>query len=223
MRRGKKFIPTEKELQHAWQLKLNGFTDAEIAAKLGVSPLTYSLHRQKFLIYFAQKKRELDRIQRAGRPPGPAKLDRFRLAAVKLAELGENVEQIAKQLGLPDTTLRAWMKEDETFGHEMTTAKDRADQLVIRALLRRALGFTTREATRTDMRIGDAIAQSTTTRRVSRVLPNVKAIELWLTNRRKWLSENQADTNTLTDDRAIEYEIVDKLFNAAEKKADESK
>jgi len=222
MKRGKRFIPTEKVLQHAWQLKLNGFTDAEIAAKIGVSTVTYSLHRLRFLVFFAQRRRELDRIQRAGRPPGPAKLDRFRLAAVKLAEIGENIEQIAKQLGIPDNTLRAWMKEDETFGHEMTIAKDRADQLVIRSLLRRALGYTTREATKTDMRIGNAIAQSTTTRRVSHVLPSVKAIELWLTNRRKWLSENQADASTLADDRAIEYEIVDKLFNV-EKKSDASK
>jgi len=214
MRRGKKFIPTEKIFQHAWQLKMNGFTDAEIAGKIGISPHTFSLHRTKFLIYFAQRRREQERINQAGRPRGPVKLDRYRLAAVKLAELGENVERIAKQLGLPDTTLRAWMKEDETFGHEMSIAKDVADQRVIRSLLRRAEGFTTREATTTEMSMGGIISQRSTTRRVSRVLPSVKAIELWLSNRRKWLSENRGENEKPTDDRAIEYEIIDSQFNA---------
>jgi hypothetical protein len=213
MARGKKFNPTEKQLHHAWQLKMNGFTDAEIAAKLGISSVSYSLHRLKFLIYFAQKRREAEQVATRGRPRGSNKLETYRFAAVKLAELGENVEKIAKHLGLPDSTLRSWLKEDLTFAHEIETAKDRYDHDVIKALYRRAVGFTTREATRTDMRIGTAIAQSTTTRRVMRVLPSVKAIELWLTNRRKWLSENQSDKNPNEDLRPIEYIIRQGLYN----------
>jgi len=221
MKPGHKFVPTERQLHHAWQLKMNGFTDAEIARKIGVSPNTFSCARVIFLKYNAQRNREQQRIHEANlrsmgiNPRGPTKLEKYRLAAVKLAELGENVNKIALQLGIPDTTLRLWMKEDETFNHEMLTAADKLDQRIIKSLVRRAEGFTTREATTTEMSMGGVISQRTTTKRVSRVLPSVKAQELWLSNRRKWLSENKGEGERQTDNRPIEYEIIDNLFNPA--------
>ena len=213
MKSGKKFILTEKILNHAWQLKNHGFTDAKIAEALKVSSATYSLHKLQFLVYFARKVRER-REETEGTPRFQERLDKYRIAAVKLAEIGEDQRKISAQLGIPEATLRYWMEMDETFGHAIRSAKDNADERVIRALLRRCEGFTTREATTTEMTMGNTITQRTTTRRVSRVLPNTKAIELWLTNRRKWLSENQQDTNPTGDNRAIEYEIIDNLFNA---------
>lgn len=225
MRSGKEWHPTESQLHHAWQLKMNGFTDVEIAEKLGVSPPTYSTRKLLFLRYFAMKRREDDRIKAArlkamGVVPSKTGLDRYRLACVKLAELGECPAAIAKQIGVPMSTLHSWMEMDETFKHEIETARDRVDEEVIASLLKRAKGFTTREATTTEMSMGGVIAQRTTTRRVSRVLPSVKAQELWLTNRRKWLSENQGDNKPVADDRPIEYEIVDKLFVETNEKKD---
>jgi hypothetical protein len=108
------------------------------------------------------------------------------------------------------------MGMDETFDHEMRSAKDNADELVIRALLKRATGFTHRTVTQSTATLGGGVTARTTTKTVNHVHANVKAIELWLSNRRKWLSENKSDDNTTKDNREVEYEIVDKLFNAAE-------
>jgi len=216
---------TEEKLRHAWNLKNHGFTDAKIAEDIGISPITYSLHKAKFLIYFAKRNRELREEKEGGQARFQERLDKYRTAAVKLAELGEDQSKIARQLGIPESTLRYWMEMDETFGHAIRTAKDAADERVIRSLLRRCEGFTTRDFTVTEIRgAHDELVQRVTNKTVKRILPNTKAMELWLTNRRKWLSENQGEnSNALTDERPIEYEIVDKLFNEATKENADNK
>ena len=216
MKQGKKFILTEKILNHAWQLHCNGLTDKEIAFKLRIHPVTFSIHKIKFLKYYARQNRKL-RKKSEGRPEGSSKLDRYRTACVKLAALGESVRMIAKQVGLPESTLRAWMEMDETFGHEMETAADNLDERIIKSLARRCEGYKLRDVTITEVSGGMfAGTQRTVTRSIRHVLPNVKAQEVWLTNRRKWLSENQDDGNANEkEQRPVEYEVVSELFDSS--------
>ena len=216
MKSGKRFILTEELLNHIYQLHLNGFSNRAICGKLKIVPSTFDNHKKDIYKYFAQQNRKL-RKKSEGRPEGSTKLDKFRVAAVKLAELGESVNLIAKQLGLPDTTLRAWMEMDETFGHEMRTAADNMDERVIRALGRRCEGYKLRDMTVTEVSGGMfAGTQKTVTRSIRHIIPNVKAQEVWLTNRRKWLSENQDDGNANEkEQRPVEYEVVSELFDSS--------
>jgi len=217
MKSGKRFILTEAILNHAWQLKCNGFTDKDIAFKLRVHPVTYSLHKIKFLKYFARQNRILQKKAHAGHPRGSEEIDKYRTACVKLAELGESVRLIAKQIGKPESTLRAWMEMDETFKHEMETAANNLDERVIRSLARRCEGYKLRDMTVTEVSGGMfAGTQRTVTRSIRHILPNVRAQEIWLTNRRKWLSENQADGSTNEkEQRPVEYEVVSGLFDSS--------
>lgn len=209
----RRYKPTLDDFETYYRLKCNGYTDYEIAKELGISTWQMFKYKPLYRMFCARKTRK-ERLEKNVVRKGPVpQIEKYRLAAIKLAELGESRNQIAERLGIPESTLRQWEELDETFGHAMRTAKDAADCEVIRSLLRRAQGFTTREATRNIIRDGHGnVVQQNVTEHVFRVFPNVKAIELWLTNRRKWMSDVQGTATEQGDSRPVEYEIVHRLF-----------
>jgi len=213
MRSGRRLDITEEMLERAWSMKCRGLTNEEIADDLDMHLSTFDRRKKEFYRYFAKKRRE----ERRGMHPvgrhGSAKLDKLRSSAISLAALGENFNQIALQLGIPESTLRSWMKTDETFGHEMHSAKDNADENVIRSLLRRATGFNIRQSAITKQLDGRGNVIAQTRHFTSRkFVADVHAIKLWLVNRRGWISESEG-SNKNFDKQEVEYDVRKKLYD----------
>lgn len=217
MQRGKPFDEqiNEEMYDRAWNMKIKGFSDTEIADRLGFRLGTYDKHKWKFERHFAKKRRTLERLTRGGRKIS-ARFEKVRRAAIELAALGEPLLSISTQLGIPHSTFKSWMAADPLFNHEIRTAKDKADDKVIRSLLRKATGFPVRQVMKTELRDarGNIIQENTQT--ITRTIaPNIGAIKLWLVNRRGWISDSEG-TKLNEDKEHIEYDVREGLYEGKE-------
>ena len=61
--------------------------------------------------------------------------------AALLSQLGKTDKEIAKEFGVSEVTLNAWKQKHPNFLKSLKTGKEKIDQLVENALLRRALGY----------------------------------------------------------------------------------
>ncbi len=214
MKRGKPFDEqmTDEMYERAWNLKSKGFSDGYIARELGFSLKTYDAYKWKIRSRYARITRlSLQYRMRQG-IKGSKRFNKLRRSAVELAKLGESFSAIARQLGTPKSTLKAWMDTDALFNHEMRTAKDAADDQVIRSLLKRATGYSVRQANKTTIKDGRGRVLSETVNEKTKTLaPNIGAIKLWLVNRRGWISEAEG-VKIDEDGKNVEYDIRENLY-----------
>lgn len=209
MKQGIPFRITKAVLERAWRWKCRGLKDAEIAKKLHIAFETYSRHKIKFLIFYARKKRLLDKRER-GRP---SSFEQNRDACVKLAGLGFSGNQIAQIISVAESTIRNWRDLDATFDAEMTAAAGANDGVVMQSLLKRAMGYNLPKVKdKIIYGIGNVVIGRETTREIEHYPPNVAAIINWLTNRLAHWNTEKKEAVTTDDTKEVLYDIRDTLY-----------
>ena len=104
---------------------------------------------------------------------------------------GITMDEIAKRIGVSPTTLDRWRQESDEMDRALTITDDLVDGLVEGSLFKRAMGYDYEEETYTI----DETGRKVLTRVVRKHVPaDVKAIAMWLYNRRQdfWRSQQQA-------------------------------
>lgn len=139
----------------------------------------------------------------AGRP---TKLeDRMIEQVFEMALLGLTDVQMAKVLGIAESTFYDYKANKEGFSEALTRGKEEADGKVAKAMYKRALGLTITE---------DALTRDGEVVKLQKELPpDTAAAKHWLSNRQRALWANNGETTiktdtplviTLTDDKSNE-------------------
>lgn len=125
---------------------------------------------------------------------------------------GYLIDEIARRMGVARETLSRWKSKYEEIGKAMSTGREIIDYKVENALLKSALGYTTKEIKVT---IGKKIfngetvelLKETTTKEVA---PNVTAIMAWLNNRKhdQWKRNRDKVLELDEEDNNISITIV---------------
>lgn len=104
---------------------------------------------------------------------------------------GITTVEIASRIGITPATLDRWRQESDELDRAMNLTDDLVDGLVEGSLFKRAMGYDYEEETYTI----DETGRKVLTRVVKKHVPaDVKAIAMWLYNRRQdfWRSQQQA-------------------------------
>lgn len=126
----------------------------------------------------------------------------------RLGMLNLSNREIAHTFGISEDTLNQWISAYPDFRKALHAGRDGADETVVRALLARAVGYEHPEDDIRTVSLGDnqgsEIVITPTTKRYP---PDVGAITMWLTNRRRgqWRSPNstaEGDGGLSPQDRA---------------------
>ena len=112
-------------------------------------------------------------------------------------------EQIAKNMGIAESTLYAWKGKYPEFSDSLKKGKEVVDIQVENALFKRAMGYSYEEVTQERTKVGEdedglPIFEMQETRRVTKeVQPDVIAQIFWLKNRKpkEWRDKQQIDAN----------------------------
>ena len=125
---------------------------------------------------------------------------------------GDTQQTIADKIGISDYTLRLWKKRYPEIKKALDTSREVIDYKVENALLKAALGYTTKEIKVT---VGKKIIngetvqllKETTTREVA---PNVNAAMAWLNNRKhdQWKRNRDKVLEVNEEDQAVSITIV---------------
>ncbi len=118
---------------------------------------------------------------------------------------GATDSEIAKKLGISESTYFEYKKEFSEFSESLKKGKDYVDAEVENALLKRALGYSYEETTREV----DANGKKTVKVVTKQVIPDTTAQIFWLKNRRpdKWRdkpADEQDDKETVNVTLSIE-------------------
>lgn len=124
--------------------------------------------------------------------------------AKNLAEIGLIDVQIAKALGIQESTLYEWKKKHKDFAEAIKAGKKQSDEAVVNALFQRAVGYSHFED-----KINVVNNEVVTTPVIKQYPPDTQACRLWLTNRRpeEW-REKQDIEMTGKDGGPIQTEEV---------------
>lgn len=120
------------------------------------------------------------------------------------ARNGLTYEQIAKNIGITDRTLYAWMKEYSPISQTLKKGREVVDIEVENALLKRALGYTYREVTYEEDN-GELKKKKVV---VKEVVPDTTAQIFWLKNRKPedWRDKKNIEVSKPIDETIKEME-----------------
>lgn len=203
--------------EKAWRAYRKGInTDHGLAKVVGISFGAFQRNKKPFLTFFRQMdKREKRRGK--GRPKSFEEGHVLLKAEVvrSFGYSGYSQEDVCRVLGCSRDTLRKYFTEHPDIKQEFLTGKDRANQAVEDALLRRAKGMKIK-------RVKFATFQGTISdsREYQEELPpDVHAQELWLVNRSpdRW---NKFPSGGGTNEKT-EYDIREGLYNEGSKNTPE--
>lgn len=125
----------------------------------------------------------------AGRPTKME--DRMIEQVFEMALLGLTDIQMAKVLGIAESTFYDYKLKMEGFSEALTRGKEEADGKVAKALYKRALGLTITE---------DALTRDGEVVQLKKELPpDTAAMKHWLGNRQRALWSNNGETTIRTD------------------------
>ena len=143
------------------------------------------------------KKEEEVKLVTPGNPVQKQKFEDFKKilpAVLRAASLSLTHNELACVAGVHPKTFREWLKNNPQLRAAIALKKLEADNEIESKLRRRANGFTYREVSR-EVGVngrGEMIDKTTTT--VKHALPDVKAINIWLQNRKPkhWKANREA-------------------------------
>lgn len=144
------------------------------------------------------------------------------------ARTGYSIGDIARMMGVSNNVFRRWFDKFPKFRRAVKTNKDVVDYKVENALLKSALGYTTKESrVLVTMRHGKVVEtqRETLTRDIA---PQIGAIRMWLLNRQPevWKNENKMSMDDLLEDSKIHISVTrasnDNLATTSESVPDES-
>ncbi len=108
-------------------------------------------------------------------------------------------EQIAENMGISRSTLNEWKKKYSDISYTLKKGKEIVDRQVENALLKRALGYTTKEITKGIIDTGELV---TIKEVIKEVPPDTTAQIFWLKNRKpnEWRDKREiAEDNGLSE------------------------
>lgn len=126
------------------------------------------------------------------------------------ARTGYSIGDIAKMMGVSNNVFRRWFDKYPKFRRAVKTNKEVVDYKVENALLKSALGYTTKESrVLVTMRHGKVVEtqRETLTRDIA---PQIGAIRMWLLNRQPevWKNENKMSMDDLLEDSKIHISVT---------------
>ena len=146
-------------------------------------------------------------MAKVGRPSNYDKID---LRQVEVAgELGFTDVELCKFFAITDRTLNKYKNKYPEFIQSLKKGKDNADEKVVRALYRRATGYS-----HPDIHITSYQGVVTTTPIIKHFPPDTTACIYWLRNRQQWIDK-------LEPDRAPELPFDDMFKDWSDQKLDE--
>lgn len=110
-----------------------------------------------------------------------------------LAEKGLTDAQMAKELGIAESTFHKWKKDYIEFSESLKAAKEEPDNKVERSLFERATGYVNKNAVKIFMPAG--AEEPVYAPYVEHVAPDVTACIFWLKNRRpdRWRDKQELE------------------------------
>lgn len=145
------------------------------------------------------------------------------------ARTGYSIGDIARMMGVSNNVFRRWFDKYPKFRRAVKTNKEVVDYKVENALLKSALGYTTKESrVLVTMRHGKVVEtqRETLTRDIA---PQIGAIRMWLLNRQPevWKNENKMSMDDLLEDSKIHISVTraskgDNLATTSESVPDEA-
>ncbi len=118
---------------------------------------------------------------------------------IELAGKGKTDKQIAALLGVHENTIHNWKKIDQPFLWSFKEAKEKANEMVVASLFKRATGYThtyENEKVVSNPVFGSEVIKYQETLHVA---PDPKAIEFWLRNRQPKDWRDQQNTNVVNN------------------------
>lgn len=137
---------------------------------------------------------------------------------------GYSYIDIANKIGISNSTLIKWREKYPEIAEALKNGREIVDYKVENALLKSALGYTTKETKVTVLMRGSKVVEKTTETLTKEQAPNVLAIQTWLYNRLpdKWKNtRNRSLIDELDEDTNIE--IVVSKANGKEIEEDKDK
>lgn len=121
-------------------------------------------------------------------------------------------KEIAERIGVAPSTLKAWEDRYEPIRNALASGKEIVDYKVENALLKKALGFTTKEIKVTlGKQVKDGkIFQITKEVTTKEIAPDTTACAMWLNNRRpdKWKRNRDKSIELEEEDSSIQITVV---------------
>lgn len=123
--------------------------------------------------------------------------------AERLCLLGHTNDELAHVFGVNVSTIEKWIREIDEFSRAIYAGREGADQMVARALYRRACGMTIVEE-----RPGQEGGTIATTKEIP---PDPQAMKFWLMNRQraKWTDQTKVEHST-PDGQPLILQVVEK-------------
>lgn len=123
---------------------------------------------------------------------------------------GFNYSEIAKRMGVTPQLLARWKKQYPEMQDAMSVGREVVDYKVENALLKSALGFTTKEITVTigKRMINGEWVNITKETKTKEVIPNVTACLAWLNNRRPDIWKKNRDNVVDIEDEESDVKIT---------------
>lgn len=119
----------------------------------------------------------------------PSKYDKIDLMQVVVAgELGLTDKELCKFFNIKDATLNKYKNQYPEFIESLKKGKDIADEKVVRALYKRATGYS-----HPDIHITTYQGEVTTTPIIKHYPPDTTACIYWLRNRQQWIDKLPMD------------------------------
>lgn len=151
----------------------------------------------------------------------PTKYDeKFHPKVVKyMVRCGMTDKEIAKDLGIAESTLHKWKLDKPGFSESLKENKYFVDSLVEDSLLKRAIGYKIEERKVTegvDMRGNPANKVETTTKQV---IPDTTAQIFWLKNRQpdQWRDKHNLEIDKLPP-VSLDFKDIEKAMKSLEKR-----
>lgn len=123
---------------------------------------------------------------------------------------GYSYIDIANKIGISNSTLIKWREKYPEIAEALKNGREIVDYKVENALLKSALGYTTKETKVTVLMRGSKVVEKTTETLTKEQAPNVLAIQTWLYNRLpdKWKNtRNRSLIDELDEDTNIEIVV----------------
>lgn len=191
-------LPCQEHLDHYYELFKQGYTDEEIfksfKEKYGMSK---SLFKKWYYIFFHYTKNAVKVEAQDGIVPIPltaALEDKF----VDLVSQGVPWDKVARLMNIPLATITEFWFQYPLFKARVDYAVEMANIEVIKALHKRATGYSTilktKTTSRTQKENGEILTNITETEREEQVVPSVEAEKFWLINRmpEKWSTDGSS-------------------------------
>lgn len=145
----------------------------------------------------------------SGRPtPYNEKMDTI---AYSFARLHFTDFEIAKRMGISESTLNLWKKKHTTFSESIERGKKETDDLAEQALFSRVIGYDNPNAVKIfyNSQTGETVREVYT----EHYPPDVRAGEFWLINRRrkKWTNRQEVVNTNLNVDIPVSEEAKARL------------